>query len=163
MVAPGFALADVVKTRAERVRTRLRGASAWPSGLWSVADVVGGESVNRWVSIKVAGRVCGGAFFGGASWGLSERNSDEVAKSWVAGVNHEWDAAAESGLVIRRQPPFEGYDSWREMVDGFLTAYEQGSPFEEAPGMTPRTILLELWRFEVYRLGLSYLARGSMT
>jgi hypothetical protein len=138
VVAAGFALADVVKTRAERVRTRLRGASAWPSGLWSVADVVGGESVNRWVSIKVAGRVFGGAFFDGAAWGLTGQSSNEVAKSWVAGVNHEWAAAAESGLVIERQPPFEGYDSWREMVDGFLTAHEQGSPFEEAPGMAPR-------------------------
>jgi len=158
VVAPGFDLSDVVRNVAQQVRTGLQATGPVPQDLWAVANV-DKKSLEGWVTLVGAGILCGGAFFRGAAWGLSEPSADKVAESWVAGVNSDWSVAAESGLAVDRQPPMAGYDAWRQMVDELLNAYEQGIPFQQAAGMTPRPVLLELWRFEFFRLGLAFQPR----
>jgi len=101
VVAPGFDLSDVVRNVAQQVRTGLQATGPVPQDLWAVPNV-DKKSLEGWVTLVGAGILCGGAFFRGAAWGLSEPSADKVAESWVAGVNSDWSVAAESGLAVDR-------------------------------------------------------------
>ncbi len=157
LVAPGAELTDVVKTRANRVDSRIEGAESVPlrRKLWVVADAIG--LVTGWTAMTYGAPLCYGAFFDGASSATNRTDSEEVVQAWLDGVAAEWSSSVDAGLLVGAEPPCESYESWQRIADQFLTLFERRPAFDQPPSAeeVPWPALIDLWRFEVYRLDLA--------
>ncbi len=164
-VAPGHEVEDVIRTRVARVETRMKRAESIPHHLrlWVVADV--GDLIStRWVSQTIAAGLCGAAFVDGAAAAFSRTDSEEMVGAWIESVGGEWRSAIDAGLTVRAEPPWGEYESWQHVSDEFLTLYERGLPDDKLPSAdaAPWSGLIDLWRFEAYRISLMALSGGGL-
>lgn len=76
--------------------------------------------------------------------------------AWLYGINDEWGRAIEDGLMLREDPPFLTDSEFRDACCSVLTPLMLGSPpsafnLEDAEAWDG---LVQLWRFECFRIGL---------
>jgi len=163
-VTPGFEVMDVVHRRAQSVEESMRAAKsiAWPLRLWLVAGIENEATrPTAWMPRSASSALCGIAFFDGAAWGLVRPDARDVVETWIDGVRGAWSSAVRDGLAVSDTPPAITYASWHSIVDAFLMSYEHAVPIassDEAVRSTWRD-LEQLWRFEVFRLGLVGMGR----
>ena len=106
--------------------------------------------------MRLASALCGGSFFDGAALAVNRTGAREIVELWISGICDVWRSARDAGLAIDPEPVAESCASYLRIVSEFLALYERGSPFEEDEQFRspPWQALAQIWRFEVYRIGL---------